>query len=157
VPDLATHLATGYLVAETRQGVSREAKTLFLVGNLLPDLLTRPFYTFFPGLYWAFAPLHTPVGLVLACSVASCAFEKRLRGAAFRALALGAALHLLLDALQKRVVDTYGILFPFAWKDVYVGLFWPDESLYVLPVLVVAILAREAVRHSRSQIPSPEL
>jgi hypothetical protein len=157
MPDLATHLAAGYLVAETRQGVSQEAKALFLVGNLLPDLLTRPFYAVFPGLYWAFAPLHTPVGLVLACGIASYAFEKRLRGMAFRALALGAALHLLLDALQKRVIDVYGILFPLAWKDVYLGLFWPDESLYVLPALVVAILAREAVRRGRGQIPSPEL
>lgn len=107
MPDLATRLAAGYLVAPTRQGVSREAKTLFPVGNLLLDLLTRPFYAFFPGLYWAFAPLHTPVGLVRACSLASYAFEKWLRGVAFRALALGAGLHLLLDSLQKRMVDAY--------------------------------------------------
>lgn len=151
MPDLATHLVTGYLVAETRQGLSQEAKVLFLVGNLLPDLLTRPFCAFFPGLYWAFAPLHTPVGLVLACGIASYAFEERLRGVAFRALTLGAALHLLLDALQKRVVDVYGILFPLAWKDVYVGLFWPDESLYVLPVLVLVILAREVMQRRQEK------
>lgn len=40
MPDLATHLAAGYLVAETRQGLSQEAKVLFLVGNLLLDLPT---------------------------------------------------------------------------------------------------------------------
>ena len=53
-------------MAETRRDISREAKVLFLVGNLLPDLLTRPFYAVFPKLYWAIAPLHTPVGQVLA-------------------------------------------------------------------------------------------
>jgi hypothetical protein len=151
MPDLATHLAAGYLVAETKRDTSWEAKALFLVGNMLPDLLTRPFFALFPRLHWFFAPLHTPVGLILACGVASCAFEKRLRGVAFRALALGAGLHLLLDALQKRVVDAYGILFPLTWKDVYVGWFWPDESLYGLPVLLTVILAGIVIRY-RSQV-----
>ena len=140
MPDLATHLIAGCLVAETKRGICREARILFLVGNLLPDLLTRPFYAVLPAFYWLFAPLHTPVGLILICGIASYAFEKRLRGVAFRALALGSGLHLILDALQKRVVDAYGMLFPAAWKDVYVGVFWPDESLYVLPALVAILV-----------------
>lgn len=141
MPDLTTHLATAYLVAETKQNISREARTLFLIGNLIPDLLTRPFYVAFPRLCWLFAPLHTPVGLILVCGLVSYAFEKRLRGVVFKALALGAGLHLLLDALQKRVVDAYGILFPFSWKDIYVGIFWPDQSLWALPLLLAACAA----------------
>ena len=55
-------------------------------------------------------------------------------------LALGVGLHLLLDAFQKREVDVYGMLFPLAWKDAWVGLFWADQSLYALPLLSVAVL-----------------
>lgn len=142
MPDLATHLAAGYLLAETKPTLSRAAKTLFLTGNLLPDLLTRPFDAFVPGLYWAYSPLHSPVGLVLVCAVAGYLFEPRLRRTAFWALLLGSGLHLLLDSLQKRVVDVYGFLFPLAWRDIYLGLFWPDESLYLLPVLIVIICLR---------------
>ena len=138
MPDLTTHLAAAYLVAETKQNISQEAKTLFLIGNLLPDLLTRPLNVAFPRLCWLFAPLHTPVGLILVCGLVTYAFEKRLRGVVFRALALGVGLHLLLDALQKRVTDVYGILFPFAWKDIYIGVFWPDQSLWALPFLLIA-------------------
>ena len=68
----------------------------------------------------------------------------------FRALTLGAGRHLLLDALQKRVVDAYGILFPFARKDVWVSLFWPDESL-LLPVLLVLDLSIGLQRYISSR------
>lgn len=155
MPDLATHLAAGYLGVKSKQGVSQGSNALFLAGNLLPDLLTRPFYTLFPRLYWLFAPLHTPVGLLLVCGLISYTFEERLRGMAFRALVLGAGLHLLLDALQKRVVAAYGILFPFAWRDLYVGLFWADESFYLLALLLIVLIGRRLAVGGR-RILSPE-
>lgn len=139
MPDLATHVAAAYLASWFKLNLRRETLSLFLLGNILPDILTRPIYAVLPQAYWFFAPLHTPVGIVLACGVISQMFDFSLRKKTFMILLVGAVFHLLLDSLQKRVVDVYGILFPISWKDIYIGVFWPDESLVLLFVLLIII------------------
>lgn len=147
MPDLATHMAVGYLASATRPKFTQAALALFLFGSILPDLATRPLYQFFPQLYWLFAPLHTPIGILLLCAILAQFMEPTLQRTACWALLAGAMLHLAVDSLQDRVVDVYGILFPFAWKDLYLPLFWPDSSLFLMPLVVGAALLPAAVRY----------
>jgi hypothetical protein len=60
-------MAVGYLASTARPKLGRAGLVLFLFGSILPDLATRPLYQFFPRLYRLFAPLHTPIGIVLRC------------------------------------------------------------------------------------------
>ena len=150
MPDLATHVAVGYLASTAWPSFTRAGLALFLFGSILPDLATRPLYQFFPRLYWLFAPLHTPVGILLLCTVLTLLLEPKLRHTGFWAPLCGAMLHLALDSLQDRVVDVYGIFFPFAWKDVYLPLFWPDASLLAMPPVVVCALLLAWARNRRA-------
>ena len=152
MPDLATHMAVGYLATAGRRNLSRPALTLFLFGNLLPDLATRPFFAFFPHYRWLFAPLHTPLCVVLMCMILARFLEPRLRRVGFGALLLGSLLHLIVDSLQTRCVDVYGTLFPFTWKDLYLPVFWPDSVLWIMPLVVAAALLLAAVRCWRERL-----
>ena len=154
MPDLATHMAVGYLASTARPRLSEAGLALFLFGSILPDLATRPFYQFFPRLYWLFAPLHTPIGILLLCALLTTLLGTKRRRAGFWALLGGAMLHLGVDSLQDRVVDVYGILFPFAWRDLYLPLFWPDTTLVLMPTLVTAALLLALGRYRRARWPS---
>lgn len=132
MPDLLTHLA---LAEGARRGVRRKTLTSwFLIGTVLPDVLTRPFYITFPGLVWFVMPLHTPLGLVLVCAFISRCFAPPQRRQIFNHLAGGAALHLFLDICQKHIGGGYALLFPFSWSSVGIGLVWPETSLYLAPL-----------------------
>jgi hypothetical protein len=135
MPDLLTHL----IVAEGCRKVTRgDAFTpWFLVGTILPDLLTRPFNILFPSLFWFFVPLHTPVGLFFVCIAISQFFPTAERQSAFRNLLGGVALHLVLDLFQKHIGEGSYLLFPFSWRSFEIGLFWPETSLYLLPIWLV--------------------
>jgi hypothetical protein len=139
MPDLLTH----FMVAQGwRKGWQGSALTSwFLVGTVLPDILTRPFSISFPSLGWWVMPLHTPLGLLLVCAFISRFCSVGQQGQVFYNLIGGAALHLVLDAFQKHIGSGYYWLFPFSWSSFNVGLFWPETSLYLLPLwLVIGVL-----------------
>ena len=163
MPDLVTHLATGYGAAIPFLKNST-ARVFFLTGVLLPDLLSRPIYILVPGTYDAVAPLHTPVGYAIACwlLVQACA-DKGLRDTAFWYLLGGGGLHFALDALQRHIWDGYCWLFPFSRASYSWGLFWPEDSLNLLPfsvgfIVVVQVAmwisGRRQARRSATFIPS---
>ena len=134
MPDLLTHL----IIAQGCRMVGRShLLTLwFLVGTVLPDLLTRPFNLVLPGLFWFFMPLHTPVGLVLICTLISALVRDTSGRSVFHNLLGGAALHLLLDSAQAHIAGSYYLLFPFSWRSFEFGFFWPEDSLYLLPLWI---------------------
>jgi hypothetical protein len=136
MPDLLTHL----IVAQAcRRGPRIEALTFwFLVGTVLPDILTRPFNILFPSFFWLFMPLHTPVGLLFVCLSMSQLSPAASRRSVFYNLAGGAALHLLLDLFQRHIAGSYYLLFPFSWRSFEIGLVWPETSLYLLPIWIGA-------------------
>jgi hypothetical protein len=155
MPDLLTHL----LVAQAcRKGVRGGVLTpWFLVGTVLPDVFTRPFSIAFRSLFWFFMPLHTPVGLFVLCALISNLLPAPSRRSVFYNLLSGAALHLLLDACQIHMAGGYYLLFPFSWWSFEFGLFWPETSLYFLPlwigvglVLAIRLLGR---RHNHPPAP----
>jgi hypothetical protein len=134
MPDLLTHL----MIAEgCRRGARGGLLTVwFLVGTVLPDILTRPVNILFPALSWFCMPLHTPIGLFFVCLLISRCFPVVERRSVFGNLLGGTALHLFLDLFQKHIGDGYYLLFPFSWWSFEVGLVWPEDSLYLLPLWI---------------------
>jgi hypothetical protein len=149
VPDLVTHLASGYLAALPFWKHERE-RLLLLAGTLLPDLATRPLNILAPQAERFTEPLHTPVGYAVLCWLCAQAFDER-RARAFGALFLGGLLHFALDALQRHVADGYTWLFPFSWATYSSGLFWPEQCLAWVPLWALLIAAIELAARARAR------
>lgn len=147
MPDLLSH----YLIAKiSTTKIKSKPISLFFVGTILPDLLGRtPFVViadFFERydcyLGWFLAIFHSPFVLILVCLLISFLFEETLRRHVFKLLFLGSALHLGLDMLQKTFTPSSGYLwfFPFSFKSFNIPLFWADQSIYLIPVLLAIIV-----------------
>ncbi len=145
MPDLITHTAFASFFADKKY----RFVFFLLLGAVLPDV-TRLFFLFFPdnySAYWFFTSLHSPLLLILFCVIIVQFFEKDIRWAAFWWLLLGVATHLGLDALQKHLGSyAYPWLFPFSLKGTEWGLFWPEDPLYVAPLLAGAAIIWYYVR-----------
>lgn len=143
MPDLATHTVLGYfLVCRWAPGPTA---FLFLIGNMLPDLLTRPFYIFFPDAYWWVYPFHTPAGILVFNWGASGLFCSRDRFAVFWTLTAGALAHFGLDAFQEHYGWGYLWFSPFSWWFKSGGLFRPEDALAMLPWFIGAAAAAEVL------------
>jgi hypothetical protein len=159
MPDLLTHSAAAYLSARRwlgRPGVVRATAILFIVGTMLPDVLSRPFYILFPALHWWVMPLHTPAGMLTVCWIITGFFQAAERRRVFFALISGVLLHFVLDAPQKHVAAGYFWLFPFSWKTYEWGLWWSEDSVWIVPwvillIAIVEILIYFQPRISRNQ------
>ena len=90
MPDLLSHYAVAHLAVQRWR---RPVAVLFLLGTLLPDLLTRPLYILWPQTYWLVMPLHTPVGFAIMGWMIAALFPNGERRSVFWALLLGALLH----------------------------------------------------------------
>jgi Na+/proline symporter len=123
--------------------------SIFALGVILPDLLSRPFHILFPATYWYLVPFHSPIVCVLYCVLISLLFERGTRKPVFFCLIAGVSLHLAFDLLQNQMAPHYFWLFPFSWKSWWVGLFWPEEALFFLPVTVAVTLVVSLVSRAR--------
>ncbi|MBI1310928.1 hypothetical protein GC176_06430 [bacterium] len=140
MPDLVTHLASGYVVVLPLR--DRTAlRLMLLAGVLLPDLLTRPFYIIFPGTYDFVMPMHTPIGYAIACWLMTQLFSDRtLRNTAMTGLLTGGLLHFAADSLQKQLLTPYLWLFPVCRCEAHWGLFWPEAPLRAVPFMALLII-----------------
>jgi hypothetical protein len=136
MPDLATHVI---LAAGVSLGVRNKRATAPLVlGAVLPDALSRIPSILFSDVLWYAEALHTPFVLLLCCYLISHFFTQQHRAGIFGWMCLGVVLHLVPDALQRHVSHGYFWLFPFSFFDYTWGLYWSEESLVVLPGLLIA-------------------
>ena len=148
MPDLITHVAIGHLIKRPFElKKSNPAivplRTLFYLGTILPDILTRPWYILFPGtLEWTY-PFHTPIGMVLTCSLLALLFESSLRKKAFYYLLGGAGLHFLLDGCQKHITYNEFWLYPFSWKGFGFRLFWAGDIIPYIPLFIGMVVVME--------------
>lgn len=149
MPELATHSLVGYIVAKSAR--KSELVLIVLIGAVLPDVLTRipSIILELFGRPWAkyaefFGPLHSPFPLLLMCLLICQFFAAEIRKAVFFSLSVGVGTHLFLDILQRTIAGMgfqkvplggYLWFFPFSWYDFQIGLFWPEGSLYAIPVL----------------------
>jgi len=147
VPDLLTHCLVGYGLARPR--ITRPLAYVFLVGAVLPDVCTRAFCIVWPNGYFWVMPLHTPLGVAVLCGVLAQCFRAGERGRVFVFLAAGAGLHLLLDASQRHVAGGYTFLFPFSWATYKGGVWWPEDSLLLLPFLLALLVVVETGLYRR--------
>ena len=152
MPDLVTHLATGYVgaIPFRRRATLR---LVFLTGVLLPDLLTRPFYILWPATFEFVRPLHTPLTYAVACWLITQLFaDRESRSAVLTGLLAGGLLHFAADALQRQFLKPYLWLFPVCRCETRWGLFSTEASIDALPVtatIAVAICAAVAVHDRR--------
>jgi hypothetical protein len=133
MPDLLTHVAIAY-------GVQRCSSKLFstswfLVGTILPDVMTRPFNILFPSASWFFMPFHTPAGLLLVSSLISEFFPAFMRRLVFLSLIGGASLHLFLDLFQRHSGGGY-YLFPVLLEEIRVRFHLARGKSLSTPCLV---------------------
>ncbi|MDI6640418.1 MAG: zinc dependent phospholipase C family protein, partial [Methanocellales archaeon] len=120
--------------------------SLIYLGTILPDVLTRFNDFLMHDFNWFFTPLHTPLVMFLTCLLITYLFEENRRKMVFISLMIGSFLHLFLDVLQIHWVTTYYLFYPFSWEKFEFGLFWPHQSIYFIPVLLlmsVIILLRK--------------
>ena len=128
----------------------------FLVGCVLPDVekvyvLVGFISPRYEGLVQAFfGPTHTPIGALLLSIISTMAF--RLNGeksfaSAFKALFLGAMLHLTLDSMIL-LEESKGIrlLWPITSTGYGISLFpigdWRPAAATIIVCLIVALLRR---------------
>jgi len=145
VPDVLSHLCSGFLLKATSRG---GLVPVFVAGAVLPDLLSRVPSSLltavnthlFPvpaGLIHCWGPLHLPAGILCWCLLLSFAFPAPLRGAVFGNLLGGAALHMGLDLLQSHVGVGYALLFPLSGRDFELGLMGSEASVLAAPLVAV--------------------
>ena len=153
-----THLLIPYALGRSVGRPSKRPRSwlaVFCLGAVLPDLLTRAPAVAFPTSRWIgflTAPLGTPAGLVVFCLGFAFLFAQDQRTRTFGWLMAGVGLHLALDLLQKGLGTTgYDWFFPVSWASPRLGLFWPDETVLILPLLAGLAVAAEIRARLRSR------
>lgn len=152
MPDLITHAAAAYFV--TRSQRWQKYRILFYLGAILPDILSRPFYILFPKLFKLTTAVHTPIFVLIFCLLLAQLFERSLRKPALLALLTGSGLHFGMDLCQRHLIGGYFWLFPFSWRTFELGLFWPEDTVRLIPIWISLVLASEGIlwwknRHSQ--------
>lgn len=136
MPDLITHTLFVYPLKK------RFPKQIILLlsGAVLPDVVGR-----IPGILIQNNSLignyqtsvHTPIVLILLVYSLSFFFAEKVRREVFLFLLTGVFLHLFLDLFQRTNTYAYFWLFPFSLSWFQIPLIWPDETIFMIPVLVV--------------------
>ncbi len=143
MPDLAVHVCAALVAGNAIR--DPQGRALFYAGNCLPDLahktlslaaLSPPAFT---------EVTHTPFGILLLSYAACLAFREDWRPRAFRLLAAGSLLHLLMDACKSNL--GHGVIpwaFPFSLRRFEFGWYSPEESPgELLPWALGAVLLSE--------------
>lgn len=138
MPDLITHCLASRIIL---LGKFKKYLLLFVVGTILPDVLSRIPAFFLAGCYrcsWFVAVIHSPLTLILFVLLLSLLFKKPLK--ALLSLFFGMLFHLFLDTFQRHLGGGYYWFFPVSFKAQELGLFWPETSLYFIPPLICLAL-----------------
>lgn len=131
MPDLVTHTIFAYIIRKRKW--TPHFLIIFLIGAMLPDLVSRPFTILFDEYQYLFNTFHTPIALILISYLISLFFSDDIKRKVFVILLFGVFTHLFLDLFQINVkTEGYGWLFPFSKFDFQIGLFWAEDSLLVL-------------------------
>lgn len=136
MPDLLTHtlfvLPLGY----------RYKKTILfiLLGTILPDILGRIAGVLIPSsliVGWYQLAIHTPFCLILFIYALSFLFPQKERQTVFNSLILGTFIHFFFDFFQKTTNQGNLWLFPFSFKSFNIPLIWPDDTIFLIPILIL--------------------
>lgn len=147
MPDLFSHLCVTHLARrglEARRGrdLPEADAALFYLGGCLPDLVSRApgVLASSPGAHHVLLALHQPVPVLLLAYVLALLLPEARRRGYFAWLVAGAALHYVLDFLQRDLGAAGEFwLFPFSFKTLQLGLFWPDQAVVAIAPLLALI------------------
>jgi hypothetical protein len=133
MPNLLAHFGLQGLVM---QPAVRKADAIWVMtGCLIPDIpwiLQRAARAILPGIDLYDLRLYALVQATLLFSLllSSClSAVSRTPVRTFAILAFGAALGLLLDALETKWANGVHLLAPFSWDLLNIGLFWPESPI----------------------------
>lgn len=149
MPDLGTHLISGYWLYRLFNKPKIIIMPLIIIGCIMPDLISRAMAIVINPVkyYWFIAMFHTPVSQVFQCLGLSFLFEKEIRFAAFFSFTTGIILHHILDSMQTGITKKgYFLLFPFSDWDKGFAFFssdsWPYALLLSIFILVITIIIK---------------
>ena len=152
MPDLMTHLIFGLILAELF-GIRK--KSLVVIGALLPDLIAKmDLVIFYLGIerFISFTLFHTPAMVFLL----SILIARLFRYSKFKTVILinlGSLSHFLIDLTMKHFTPVgTRLFFPLTSKNYYVGLIWPEQSIYLL---LVSILLYAIIRMYKQSLKNP--
>ena len=148
MPDLVTHVAISHLIKrpfEFKQNSTNTItiRTLFYLGTILPDILSRPFYILIPATREWVILYHTPIGFILVSSLFALFFDPTIRKKAWITLTTGGIFHFLLDSFQKQIVSGVAWLWPFSWNAYGYGLMEAGDILQYIPMWIGLIIVIE--------------
>lgn len=158
--DLLTHALVPWLLVVPKGGPERGFWAL--QGGVLPDLLGRVPAVLLVGAERYLEPgprpwleaslfglevLHSPLGLLPALAAVALALPARLLGPLPRHtilgwMGLGAATHLLLDAMQHHLSPSYAFFWPISDRAVELGWIGTEDTLWLGPVLLGVAVVR---------------
>ncbi|UCC40167.1 MAG: hypothetical protein JSV96_01545 [Candidatus Aminicenantes bacterium] len=150
MPDLVTHFAAAYFLKIPHSWA--RFRVPFYLGALLPDLLARSLTILYAPAGRALYSLHTPFVSVIVCFLIVQFFEREVRAGVRTNLLMGVTLHFCLDIFQKHVTGSYYWFFPFNWRTFNIGLIWPEDSLRIVPVLIIVMIAVEVTIQIQKRI-----
>jgi hypothetical protein len=142
--DLLTHVAVANLFGKATK--ESRVRAVFLVGTCVPDITYKGLLLFADSPTWLAEPSHAPLPLLALCYGLAMLFAESFRKQAFGALYLGGLLHILID-LGKSYFGQGVILlaFPFSMERYELGLYRPEQAVYMMAGAAVLFLATELV------------
>ena len=143
MPDLVTHTASAWFFLRFR---CPKCRSIFYLGVILPDLLSRSLYILWPHLYGYTLAIHTPVMMFVVILWAGFLFDSQNRPMVRRWLFAGVSLHFFLDIFQRHLYGGYYWFFPFSGKTSTWGLFDTETSIRWIPVWLMILFSYEIWR-----------
>lgn len=137
MPDLMSHLLIGLILAEL---FNIKKKSIVVMGALLPDLLSKIhliYYYFGISPFIFFSSFHTPLMMFLLSLLLAPLFIYS-SSKFLISFNIGSMSHMISDLTMKHfTVSGSRLLFPFSMKNFTLNLIWPEQSIYVLIVLLM--------------------
>ncbi len=148
MPDLATHLLAGFWFNFLFSKKKYFIFSIFLVGCILPDILSRviPYgiaiiYSSVTDYTWFFSLFHAPVSILFQCIGISYLFQKSIRRYVFLNLLAGVFIHMILDSMQTSLGGRlYFWLFPFTNYSNDLKIFHLNEWHYILAISLSVVI-----------------
>lgn len=151
MPDLLTHLAAaripGVLVRD------RRLQALLIIGTFLPDLVGKGYYWVLQNRDGVHGMSHSILGILLTSYLACLLLEDRLRRPGFFVLALGGAVHVLVDLIKDNLGTGGAMPFlPFSTRGVEFGWMDPEDVVFLIPVDAAILAALWLFERRRARV-----
>ena len=132
MPDLATHITVAYLANKRAQ----LSAPMIMTGAVLPDI-SRAMLFILPYHRYHLEAFHAPLTTLALAALLCLGFRPGTRRFVLLSVVIGAATHYLLDLFQYHYSGGYYWFFPFSLARYEIGIAGTEDSLFVLPLLLI--------------------